>query len=163
MNKNVSLEKELYPSMCMWLEKYLEDNYKNAEIIVRDTSQYLLEKILEELGIINDYPQTIGIGIQIDVLGVVKTKNKSLLFFIEAKKTNLNTHDLGQILIYSKICNPEKSFLFSSSGMGSLRKLLLEREDLLNYSTDKKLKMIQVAKWDVIGKSPDILSIIPRL
>ncbi|HFU3843806.1 TPA: hypothetical protein ACGO5P_000821 [Streptococcus suis] len=163
MSNNVKLEKELYPPMCEWLENFLKGNYKNDEIIVKDTSQYSLDKILEELGVIDEYPETIGIGIQIDVLGVVKTRNKSLLFFIEAKKTILNTHDLGQILIYSRICNPEKSFLFSSSSTGSLSKLLLEREDLLSYSADKKIKMIQVAKWDVVCKCPDNKTIIPRL
>ncbi|MDD6401603.1 MAG: hypothetical protein PUG10_08345, partial [Lachnospiraceae bacterium] len=133
MSRNVKLEKELYPSMCKWLETYLKDNYRNSEVIVKDTSQFYLDKILEEVGVISEYPQTVGIGIQIDVLGIVKKRGKTSLFFIEAKKTQLNTHDLGQILIYSRICNPERAFLFSSAGMGSLSKLLLEREDILEY------------------------------
>lgn len=163
MSKNVKLEKELYPAMCRWLNTYLQDTYKNAEIIVQDTSQYYLDRILIQYGVIDEYPQTIGIGIQIDVLGIVKKSGKTMLYFIEAKKTALNTHDLGQILVYCRICNPEKAFLFSSDGMGSLNKLLTEREDLLNYSDDKKIKMIQVAQWDIIKETPDIRTIIPKL
>lgn len=163
MNKNVSLERELYSPMCDWLRNYLEHNYRTAEIRVLDTSQVNLDCVLDSLGVLNEYPQVIGIGMQIDVLGVVKTKFKTLLFFIEAKKTALNTHDLGQILVYSRICNPEKAFLFSSVGMGALEKLIKEREDLTFYSNDKKLKMIQIGKWDVVKRMPDISSMIPKL
>ena len=164
MNKNVKLEKDLYPAMCEWLETYLQDNYKNAEVIVRDTSQFYLDKILEELGVIEEYPQTVGVGIQIDVLGIVKKRGKTQLFFIEAKKTQLNTQDLGQILVYCRICNPEKAFLFSSAGMGSLSKLLINREDILEYNSNrKKIKMIQVAKWDILCKMPEIRTMIPKL
>ena len=163
MSRNVKLEKELYPSMCKWLETYLKDNYRNSEVIVKDTSQFYLDKILEEVGVISEYPQTVGIGIQIDVLGLVKKRGKTSLFFIEAKKTQLNTHDLGQILIYSRICNPERAFLFSSAGMGSLSKLLLEREDILEYSSDNKIKMIQAAKWDITKEMPEMRTMIPKL
>lgn len=163
MSRNVKLEKELYPSMCKWLETYLKDNYRNSEVMVKDTSQFYLDKILEEVGVISEYPQTVGIGIQIDVLGIVKKRGKTSLFFIEAKKTQLNTHDLGQILIYSRICNPERAFLFSSAGMGSLSKLLLEREDILEYSSDKKIKMIQAAKWDITKEMPEMRTMIPKL
>lgn len=163
MSRNVKLEKELYPSMCKWLETYLKDNYRNSEVIVKDTSQFYLDKILEEVGVISEYPQTVGIGIQIDVLGIVKKRGRTSLFFIEAKKTQLNTHDLGQILIYSRICNPERAFLFSSAGMGSLSKLLLEREDILEYSSDNKIKMIQAAKWDITKEMPEMRTMIPKL
>ena len=163
MSKNVRFEKELYPSMCEWLERYLQDNYNDAKVIVRDTSQLYLDKVLEELEVIDEYPQTVGIGIQIDVLGVVKTRLKTELFFIEAKKTKLSTHDLGQILVYCRICNPERAFLFSSGGMGNLNKLLMNREDILEYSSDRKIKMIQVAKWDVVGKMPEMKTMIPKL
>lgn len=163
MNKDVKLEKDLYPAMCRWLDTYLHDTYKYAEIIVQDTSQYYLDVILQQYGVIEEYPQTVGVGMQIDVLGIVKRRGRTNLYFIEAKKTPLNTHDLGQILVYCRICNPEKAFLFSSGGMGSLNKILNKREDLLNYSSDKKIKMIQVAKWDVIKEIPDMRTIIPKL
>ena len=159
----IRLEKDLYSPMCKWLQEYLEDNYKKGEIIVEDTSQVSLDSVLEKYGVINEYPEAIGIGMQIDVLGIVKDKYKSYLFFIEAKKTPLNTHDFGQILVYSRICNPEKAFLFSSAGTGSLEKLIQQREDLTFYSRDKRLKMIQIAKWDIIRNMPDITSMIPKI
>ena len=131
MNKNVSLERELYSPMCDWLRNYLEHNYRTAEIRVLDTSQVNLDCVLDSLGVLNEYPQVIGIGMQIDVLGVVKTKFKTLLFFIEAKKTALNTHDLGQILVYSRICNPEKAFLKTSGWTGCSRPYIHKEEAII--------------------------------
>lgn len=163
MNRNVRLEKDLYPPMCKWLQGYLEDIYHGCEIIVEDTSLVCLDSVLERYGVINEYPEVVGIGMQIDVLGIVKEKQKVSLFFIEAKKTPLNTHDFGQILVYSRICNPEKAFLFSSAGMGSLEKLIRQREDLTFYSQDKRLKMVQIAKWDVNRNMPDVVSMIPKI
>lgn len=163
MSKNVKLEKDLYPPMCKWLQEYLEDNYRNCEIIVEDTSQVCLDSVLERHCVIDEYPEVVGIGMQIDILGIVKEKRKVLLFFIEAKKTPLNTHDLGQILVYSRICDPEKAFLFSSAGTGSLEKLIRQREDLTLYSRTKRLKMIQVAKWDIVRNMPDVISMIPKI
>lgn len=163
MNKNVRLEKELYPDMCQWLQDYLENKYKGSRIIVRDTSLQNLDVVLDEIGVLAEYPNVVGIGMQIDVLGVVFRRNKTLLFFIEAKKTTLNTHDLGQILVYSLICNPEMAFLFSSAGVGSLGKLLHEREDITFYCREKRIKMVQVAKWDVVRKSPDSATMYPKI
>lgn len=163
MSKNVKLEKDLYPPMCQWLELYLTDLYPKGEVIVLDTSQVYLDSVLDQYGVLDQYPQVVGIGMQIDVLGIVKTKQKVSLFFIEAKKTPLNTHDLGQILVYCRICDPEKAFLFSSAGMGALKKLITERGDLTFYSTKKQLKMIQVGKWDVVRNMPDVTSMIPKI
>lgn len=162
MSKNVRLEKDLYQPMCRWLREYLEDNYQGYEIIVEDTSSVSLDSVLDHYGVIDEYPEVVGIGIQIDILGIVKERYRTSLFFIEAKKTLLNTHDLGQILVYSRICNPEKAFLFSSAGTGSLGKLIQQREDLTYYSQDKRLKMIQIAKWDVARAMPDVISMIPK-
>lgn len=162
MSKNVRLEKDLYQPMCRWLREYLEDNYRGYEIIVEDTSSVSLDSVLDHYGVIDEYPEVVGIGIQIDILGIVKERYRTSLFFIEAKKTLLNTHDLGQILVYSRICNPEKAFLFSSAGTGSLGKLIQQREDLTYYSQDKRLKMIQIAKWDVARAMPDVISMIPK-
>lgn len=162
MSRNVRLEKDLYQPMSKWLQEYLEDNYRGCEIIVEDTSAVSLDSILDHYGVIDEYPDVVGIDIQIDVLGIVRERHRTLLFFIEAKKTQLNTHDLGQILVYSRICNPEKAFLFSSAGTGSLGKLIQQREDLTYYSQERRLKMIQIAKWDVDRAMPDVISMIPK-
>lgn len=167
MAKNVKSEFDLYPGMCKWLEIYLSDKFKNkkCEVIVVDCHSVSLDSVLEKYNVIKYYPQVVGLKIQIDVLGIVILKDKAELYFIEAKKNALNLQDLGQLLIYCKLCNPEEAYLLSSGGLGSLKKVLanLEREDLLDYGTGKRIKKIKVSKWDIIRDSVDHHSIIPKI
>ena len=165
MANNVKKEFELYEPMRLWLQQYLEHKYKGATIITIDSHARTLDLFLEENGVLNEYPQTIGLDIQIDVLGIVKKGNKTLIIFIEAKKTPLNLHDLGQLWAYCKLCDPAEAFLMSSSGMGSLSKIMinLKRLDLLNFGDGKTIKNMRIAKWNVNGKSPDLLNMIPKI
>lgn len=116
-------------------------------------------------GIIDYYPQAVGLDIQIDVLGIVINKNKPYIAFIEAKKTQLNLHDLGQLWAYCKLCEPIEAFLLSSAGLGSLNKVLnnLNRQDLLDFGSGKTIKKMQVGKWDVNAKSIDYKTIVPKM
>ena len=166
MANNVNKEFELYEPMRIWLQQYLEDKYKGATIITVDSHARTLDHYLEEYGVIERYPQTVGLEIQIDVLGIVINKNgKAQIFFIEAKKTQLNLHDLGQLWAYCKLCDPAEAFLLSSYGLGSLNKILnnLKRIDLLEFGDGKRIKKMQVAKWDVSRQSIDYHTVIPKM
>lgn len=164
---NVKKEFELYAPMQQWLYSYLKDKYRkyNCEIFVEDSHAVTLDSVLENKGVIKYYPQTVGLDIQIDVLGVVIFEKRADLVFIEAKKTALNLHDLGQLWAYCRLCDPAESFLLSSGGLGSLEKVLknLHRDDLLDYGDGKIIKKMQVAKWDVLRNSVDCSSMIPKL
>lgn len=164
---NVRLEKELYPPMCDWLRAKLEEKYQNKKcnVIVEDVSTIFLDRALTRHGIINHYPQVVGLGIQIDVLGIVKYSNRASLFFIEAKKTPLNLHDLGQLWAYCKLCEPDEAILLSSAGLGSLNKVLnnLGRLDLLEFGEGKVIKNMQVAKWDIERNMIDYNTLVPKV
>ena len=164
---SIKKEIELYDGMCHWLEIYLKDKYKNklCNIIVIDSHAVKLDSVLEKYNIIKYYPQVVGLNIEIDVLGMVVWDNRAEIYFIEAKKSRLTLLNLGQLLVYCKLCNPEEAFLLSPSGLGSLDKVLnvLKREDLLDYGNGKKVKKIKVAKWDLIREVIDNHSIIPKL
>ncbi|CDE22187.1 putative uncharacterized protein [Amedibacillus dolichus CAG:375] len=167
MANNVKSEFELYPGMCAWLETYLKDKFKskNCEVIVVDCHSVYLDSILEKYGVIQYYPQVVGLKIEIDVLGIVKWKDKAKIYLVEAKKTALNLQNLGQLLIYCKLCDPEEAYLLSSGGLGSLKKVLnnLNREDLLDYGNGKKIKKIRVARWDITKDGIDNHSIVPKI
>lgn len=165
MASNVKYEYELYEPMRVWLQQYLEDKYKGATIITVDSHARTLDLYLEEYGIIDRYPQTIGLDIQIDVLGIVIKGGKTQIFFIEAKKTQLNLHDLGQLWAYCKLCDPAEAFLLSSNGLGSLNKILnnLARIDLLEFGDGKRIKKMQVGKWDISKGSIDYQTLVPKL
>ncbi|MBO4690293.1 MAG: hypothetical protein J5621_05410 [Paludibacteraceae bacterium] len=151
--------------MRLWLHGYLSDKYRGADIITIDSHARTLDVYLEEYGIIDQYPETVGLDIQIDVLGIIKRVRQADIVFIEAKKTQLNLHDLGQLWAYCKLCSPAEAFLLSSGGMGSLNKIFnnLHRTDLLSYGDGKLLKKMQVAKWDITKNSLDYKTLVPKL
>lgn len=165
MANNVRKEFELYEPMRVWLQKYLEDKYKNSEIITLDAHARTLDTYLEEYGVIEYYPQTVGLDIQIDVLGIIKQKRRTGIVFIEAKKTQLNLHDLGQLWAYCRLCDPVEAFLLSSLSIGSLNKILnnMGRIDLLNFGDGKIIKCMQVAKWDISSCCLDYKTLVPKI
>ena len=165
MANNVTKEFELYEPMRAWLQQYLENKYKGARVTTIDSHARTLDTYLEQFGIIDHYPQSVGLDIQIDVLGIIINKGKPNIAFIEAKKTQLNLHDLGQLWAYCKLCEPIEAFLLSSAGLGSLNKVLnnLNRQDLLDFGSGKTIKKMQVSKWDVNAKSIDYKTLIPKM
>lgn len=165
MANNVTKEFELYEPMRAWLQQYLENKYKGAKVTTIDSHARILDTYLEQFGIIDHYPQSVGLDIQIDVLGIIINKGKPNIAFIEAKKTQLNLHDLGQLWAYCKLCEPIEAFLLSSAGLGSLNKVLnnLNRQDLLDFGSGKTIKKMQVGKWDVNAKSIDYKTLIPKM
>lgn len=165
MANNVKKEFELYEPMRAWLQKYLEDKYRNTEVITIDSHARTLDIFLTEQGVIDEYPQVVGLDIQIDVLGIVKQKRRTNLIFIEAKKTQLNLHDLGQLWAYCRLCDPAEAFLLSSSSIGSLNKILnnLGRVDLLDFGDGKIIKSMQVGKWDISSKNIDFKTLVPKI
>lgn len=164
MANNVKTEAELYEPMRQWLQQYLKDNYHGWNIVAIDSHSRALDMVLEEYGVIEHYPQTVGLDIQIDVLGIMTRGNESQIAFIEAKKTQLNLHDLGQLWAYCKLCDPTEGFLLSSAGLGSLNKILnnLGRTDLLDFGDGRKIKRMQVGLWDVTKNSIDFKTVIPK-
>lgn len=165
MVNNVKKEFELYEPMRIWFQQYLEEKYQGWKVITIDSHSRTLDLYLEENGVIDSYPETVGLDIQIDVLGILKKDNKTMIAFIEAKKTQLNLHDLGQLWAYCKLCDPAEAFLLSSAGLGSLNKILnnLARTDLLDFGNNKTIKQMQVAKWDLNTNSLDYKSVVPKL
>lgn len=159
-------EFDLYLPMCNWLHQYLEDKYKNCKITVADTHHERLDRALHRLGIMGEVVDiATGIDIQIDVLGIVQSKNGIKLFFVEAKKTSLTLKDLGQLWAYCKLINPEEAFLLSSSDLGSLNKLMnvYYREDLLDFGDGKTIKKMKIGVWNISTNSPEVGMIYPKI
>ena len=63
MANNVTKEFELYEPMRAWLQQYLENKYKGAKVITLDSHARTLDVFLEENGIIDYYPQAVGLDI----------------------------------------------------------------------------------------------------
>ena len=145
----------------------IDKNMSKSELVKRSkiSTNAMARMGKNEDGMIDHYPQTVGLDIQIDVLGIIVKGGKSAIAFIEAKKTQLNLHDLGQLWAYCKLCDPAEAFLLSSAGIGSLNKILnnLSRTDLLDFGDGRKIKKMQVAKWDITSNSIDFRTLVPRI
>ena len=165
MVSNIKKESELYEPMRVWLQKYLEGKYNGWKITTIDSHARTLDSFLEENGVIANYPQSVGLDIQIDVLGILEKRLKTNIIFIEAKKTALNIHDLGQLWAYCKLCDPLEAFLLSSKDLGSLNKIFnnLNRTDLLEFGDGKTRKRMRIGKWDITRNSIDYNTLIPKL
>lgn len=165
MRHNVKKEVELYAPMTQWLQRYLEEKYPKAIVTTIDSHARTLDLVLESAGIIAQYPSVVGLDIQIDVLGIIHQDYKPELVFIEAKKTQLNLHDLGQLWAYCKLCDPREAFLLSSCGMGSLNKILINlgRQDLLEFGDGRRIKKMRVGIWDVAKMSIESHSLVPKM
>lgn len=157
------LEEELYEPMRIWLEQYVKDKYKTYDVIAVDAHAERLDRVLARYNVVKEMAN--GIDIQIDVLAIAKKRDQVKLFFIEAKKTRLTLRDLGQLWAYCKLVDPDEAFLLSSTGLGSLNKLLnaFRREDLLDFGDGKKIKKMRVGKWDVIKSIVDYNSLVPKI
>lgn len=157
------LEEELYEPMRAWLEQYVRHKYKSYDVVAIDSHAERLDRVLAKYGV--EKEMAIGVDIQIDVLAIARKSNDVKIFFIEAKKTRLTLRDLGQLWAYCKLVEPDEAFLLSSSGLGSLNKLLnaFRREDLLDFGDGKKVKKMQIAKWNCNTNSISFESMIPKL
>ena len=165
MAGNVRYEYELYEPMRVWFQRYLEEKYIGSNVIAVDTSTKALDTILANYGVIDQYPHIVGLDIQIDILGIITKKGKTQIAFIEAKKTLLNLHHLGQLWAYCRLCDPIEAFLLSSQGLGCLSKILdnLGRQDLLNFGDGKIIKQMRVGKWDISNNNLDYKTLIPKI
>lgn len=165
MAGNVKYEYELYAPMRVWFQRYLEEKYIGSNVIAVDTSTKTLDTILANYGVIDQYPHIVGLDIQIDILGIITNNGKTQIAFIEAKKTQLNLHHLGQLWAYCRLCDPIEAFLLSSEGLGCLSKILgnLGRQDLLNFGDGKKIKQMRVGKWDISNNNLDYKTLIPKM
>ena len=164
---NVKYESELYEPMAQWLKQKLQAEYKNhdAEVFAIDCHADYLDNVLEKHDVLQHFPQTVGLQIKIDVLGIVKLPSLAELVFIEAKKMSLRLSHLGQLWAYCKLCDPKEAYLLSSCDLGSLEKIFknLRREDLLDFGDGNVIKKMQIAKWDVSKDSIDYQTLIPKL
>jgi hypothetical protein len=163
MSNNVHSEFELYEPMRIWLDKYLTDKYKGYEIITVDAHSERLDRVLRRYNITCEV--SVGVDIQIDLLGIARKEAAVKLFFIEAKKSSLTLRDLGQLWAYCKLIDPDEAFLMTSAELGSLNKILniFKREDLLDFGDGKIIKKMRIAVWNIKTGAPDMSTMIPKI
>ena len=113
MANNVTKEFELYEPMRLWLQQYLENKYKGAKVTTIDSHARTLDTYLEQFGIIDRYPQSVGLDIQIDVLGIIINKGKPNIAFIEAVSDNEASKNRWRAQPFTRPRSPDHPFYFN--------------------------------------------------
>lgn len=156
-------EKDYYPEISEWFGGYLAEKYKSINVeTTYKTSKIALDNYLKSRDL--DLVESIGLGIKIDVVGIIRNKKNFQLAFIEVKDKPLTISDLGQLWGYTKLINPVESFLISTESVGSLNYILkvLHREDILSYGL-KEERFMRVCRWDSQRKAIDYHTLLPKL
>ena len=157
---NIDREEELYPSVIEWLRKFLKGRHRNSNVEAYDTHKINLSKFLQNNELQQYFPEFSAFDIKVDITGIIKTKKFVKLAFVECKIDPITLKDVGQILGYSKVVNPDYSFIISPKGLSSPLSVLLGtfgRYDLLEYGN----KQIRVAKWNLDRMEIDSSTILP--
>lgn len=138
-------EQELYEPIVKWYEKYLS-LIKEESCFVTDTSSRNLDKYIDECNLRDLFDEWEEWKIKPDIIGIVKsTKSISL---IEVKATPLTLENVGQLLGYCLIVNPEEAILVSSKPISnSLLQAVYSSPDILIFDDDLNRK-IRLAYWD---------------
>jgi len=152
-------ERDMYEPVCVWLNHFLTERFKNARIQVFDASTTRLSALIENHrlheGLAPDWPTW---EIQIDVVGFVHTSTATHIAFVECKNVPLTLDHLAQLLGYARIARPQFAFLISPQGANiSLVQLLQthRRLDVLEYShyPNKSPRSIVVARWNTAANT----------
>ena len=161
-----SSEKEMYPEVVEWLQRYLRDRYRRAEVTVIDTSSRSLVRVIADQAFEAALPlQSASWDIHVDVVGFIASRTEVSLAFVECKLYEITLKDVAQLLGYSVVAKPKHAFIISPAGpSGSLRSLLktYNRIDILRYQHEQGAipwSMV-VARWSEETRSIDRSSVI---
>jgi hypothetical protein len=155
-------EDALYPEVADWLARFLQGRHGKAKVSAHDTHKTELSAFLRAEKLHAHFKDSSAYEIQVDVTGVIQTKDVVRLAFVECKTTSITLRDVGQLLGYSLVARPFLSFLISPRGMSDkLRSLLLTfgRQDILVYG---KNRSIYLATWVPSRGEIDAATVVPK-
>lgn len=139
--KKSSLESDLYKPISEWLRKILINTGVDAK--VHDTSSSYLYNFILKNNLHKDFELCQNYKIKPDIVGFDITNHK--LHFIEVKVDELTIKDIGQLLGYCLVANPETALLVSLKPPSiNLIKILSSNSNVLKYDDDKS---IQLGQW----------------
>lgn len=155
-------EREMYPEIIAWLNKYLKRLYPRSEIKAFDTSRINLCEFIRRNKIGKYFPEFETYVIKVDITAVIRHKDESLLAFVECKLNSISLKDISQLIGYSKVVRPVFSLILSPDGISSPVNSLMniyKRYDILTYWKETK---VRIAKWNRKTGDIDTATLLPH-
>ncbi len=117
-------EDSLYEPVTQWLQRYLQGRYPRSSVLARDCHRVSLSRVIRQLDLVEQFPQSDLWDIQIDVVGIVVKPRSALLVLVECKARQPRLMDVCQLLGYSLVVKPAAAILVSpcpvSNGLAQL-------------------------------------------
>ena len=140
-------ETDMYEPVRNWWERFLKERHKRSQVSVYDTSKIVLYKFIQDYHLEAFFPDYLTYEVEVDITGVIITRDRAKLALVECKLMLLTLRDVGQILGYSKVIRPLYSLIISPRGLSDpLARLLksFQRFDVLDYGNGQRIKL---ATW----------------
>lgn len=136
-------EQKLYGPVSEWLKKFLMQKY-SQEAVVYNTSSFYLDKFILQNNLFDQFNFCDEYKIKPDIVGFLL--NSKRLIFVEVKIGQLTLKDMGQLLGYCLVAQPEMAILTSPEKPPlTLMKILKSNPEILNYSKNKR---IIISYWE---------------
>ena len=161
-------EREMYPGVVEWLNRFLAQKYRKAEILVADTSRVALNNFIAHRNLESFFPpEWITYDLHVDVTGIVIVKERAQLVFVECKLPPLTLANVSQLLGYSRIALPLYSFLISPVGYNDSTISLVKtysRGDILEYHWEKgkAARSLMLATWNERANQIEPSTLLPN-
>ena len=154
-----STKEILSEKLLLWLNKYIEENYSSKYLIDILIPKSYISKLPNDN--IKKIPNYTSFDFKPDLLGILQSKEDSnivKLIFVNRSPNSLSLKEIGEIICYSRIANPEEDFLISPKALANEVNLILldktTQTNVLSYGD----KFVKIGKFD----GERVLHIFPR-
>ena len=160
-------EKEMYPDIVRWLDRYIRERFRNRTVTTLNTSRTRTSNVLQKEQLApSNKPDWASYDISVDVTSLISTEKSVEFAFVECKIKAISLRDISQLLGYSRVANPVFSCIISPMGISREVSSLLRtysRNEILEYDWPKGKvpRSICVAKWSQSKQSIDYATLLP--
>jgi hypothetical protein len=154
-----SAKEILSEKLLSWLNEYLTEKYSSKYSVEVFIPKSYISKLPNDN--IKKIPNYTSFDFKPDILGILKSKeepNTVKLIFVNRSPSSLSLKEIGEIICYSRIANPEEAFLISPKALANEVNLILldkvMQMNVLSYGD----KSVKIGKFD----GERVLHIFPR-
>jgi len=153
------LESDTYPDLVNWLKGYITKKVSGSSFAFDTSSQTIFHFFSSKSdkidGLFDVFTDLENLPIRPDVVGFSNFSKG--IYFIESKITSLGLKELGQLVGYCHVANPEEAFLVTTKEITStLVKAVARNRKIISYGDGKE---IQFGKLNTSQSTVDLIEL----